>query len=202
MGLAYDMERYLSLVQSDVSAIIREQYSSFHLLSSLADRMLLKSVDFVSQFIRWVDDTYSLLVAGGNTATDCWWLLTRVGRSIFEDYLTPERLTVTKTSYESQLHQASVLIWGSIRCFLASDRMLQKGFKDHPIVVGAYSQWLVSNSGRKEAMEAKSEVLTVSRSLATTSELATELKRAMNEIKGKVEAAKKTADKALSKVTA
>mmetsp|Transcript_20683 Transcript_20683/g.30304 ORF Transcript_20683/g.30304 Transcript_20683/m.30304 type:complete len:733 (-) Transcript_20683:5335-7533(-) len=200
-GLAYDIERYLTLVQSDVSAIIREQYLPFAQVSSLADRMLLKAVDFVSQFMRWVDDTYALLVGGGNTAVDCWWLLTRVSRSIFEDYLAPERLTATKTTYESPLHQSSVLMWGSVRCFLAADRMLQKGFKDHPIVVGAYSQWLVSNSGRKEALEAKLQVSRAINDLASTTDLANDVKRTVAELKGKVEAAKKTADKALSKAT-
>ena len=33
--------------------------------------------------------------------------------------------------------------------------MLEKFTKDHPIVFVAYSQWLVSNYGRKGAMDAK-----------------------------------------------
>ena len=33
--------------------------------------------------------------------------------------------------------------------------MLTKSIKDHPIVVGSYAQWPVSNSGRKEATDSK-----------------------------------------------
>ena len=33
--------------------------------------------------------------------------------------------------------------------------MLEESIKDHPIVVGDFSQWLVINSGRKEATDAK-----------------------------------------------
>ena len=33
--------------------------------------------------------------------------------------------------------------------------MLEKSIKDHPIVVGYYARWIVSKSGRKEAMDAK-----------------------------------------------
>ena len=33
--------------------------------------------------------------------------------------------------------------------------MLEKSIKDHPIVVEDFFQWLVINSGRKEAMDAK-----------------------------------------------
>ena len=35
---------------------------------------------------------------------------------------------------------------------LANENMLEKSIKDHPIVVGAYAQWFVSKSGRKESM--------------------------------------------------
>ena len=45
------------------------------------------------------------------------------------------------------------LIWGVIKGHIAANKMLEKSIKDHPIVVGDYSQWLVSNSGRKEAMD-------------------------------------------------
>ena len=33
--------------------------------------------------------------------------------------------------------------------------MLGKSTKDRPIVVGDYDQWIVSDSGRKEAMDSK-----------------------------------------------
>ena len=46
-------------------------------------------------------------------------------------------------------------MWGMILCHLAEENILSKTIKDHPIVVGAYAQWLVSNSGRKEAIEDK-----------------------------------------------
>ena len=42
-----------------------------------------------------------------------------------------------------------------IKGYLAADKMLAKSIKDHPIVVGAYAQWLVSNSGIKEAVDYK-----------------------------------------------
>ena len=36
------------------------------------------------------------------------------------------------------------LVWGVIKGCIADDNIL-----DHTIVVGAYAQWLVSNSGKK-----------------------------------------------------
>ena len=42
-----------------------------------------------------------------------------------------------------------------IKGHIAANKMLEKSTKYHPIVVGGYDQWLVSNSGRKESMDAK-----------------------------------------------
>ena len=91
------------------------------------------------------------------------------------------------------------MIWGSIHCFIAAESMLEKGFRDHPIVVGAYSQWLVSNSGRKEAQESQRAVERLLKELTSTTALAKELKSAVAVLEGKVKSAKATADKALSR---
>ena len=92
------------------------------------------------------------------------------------------------------------MIWGTIRCFIAAEAMLEKGFRDHPIVVGAYSQWLVSNSGRKEAQEAQKAVDKLQREVASLTLIGKELKSSVAALQGTVKAAKATADKALSRV--
>ena len=40
-----------------------------------------------------------------------------------------------------------------IKGHLSADKTLEKPIKNHPIVVGSYAQWLVSNSGIKESMD-------------------------------------------------
>ena len=117
--------------------------------------MDLSSVEFVSDLFRWVDDTYEYIMTVGNVKEYVWWITTRVIRSIFEDYLAPYRDTPTCTSCGSDTHCWSTLVWVLIRCHLSEENMLSKIIKDHPIVVGAYAQWLVSNSERKEALEDK-----------------------------------------------
>ena len=42
-----------------------------------------------------------------------------------------------------------------IKGHLSAKKMLEKSIKDHPIVVGAYTKYFVSNSGIKEGMDAK-----------------------------------------------
>ena len=67
-------------------------------------------------------------------------ITTRVIISIFEDYLDPARGTPTRTSFGSDPHFQSTLVWGVIFFHLAEERMLSKTIKDHPIVVGAYDR--------------------------------------------------------------
>ena len=81
--------------------------------------------------------------------------------------------------------------------------LVSKGLRDHPIVVGSYAKWLVSNSGRKEAILAQKEVTKVQSSLTTLrSSLQSDIdkcKSTCGDLRSKVETVKKTADKALAK---
>ena len=67
-------------------------------------------------------------------------------------YLDPYRATTTNTSFGSDPHLWSTLVWGVIRCHISEEKMLTKITKDHPIVVGVYAHWLVSKSGRKDIL--------------------------------------------------
>ena len=60
-----------------------------------------------------------------------------------------------KTSFDSYYQRLSTLIWGAIKVHIDANNMLEKPIKDHPIAVGYYAQWIVSKSGRKEAMDSK-----------------------------------------------
>ena len=82
-GLAYSIEKFLPSVQRKGTLLINQRYGSSRVLGIVAKEMLIKSIDFITQLVRWVDDTYSLLTAGGNTAEYCWWIVTRVIRTIF-----------------------------------------------------------------------------------------------------------------------
>ena len=118
--------------------------------------MALKDVEFISSLVRCTDDTYELLLVGGNIKQDVWWITTRFIRSKFEYYLAPACSTTSKTSFDSDYQLRITLIWGVIKGHIAANKMLAKYIKDHPIVVGAYAQWLVSNSVRTEAMDTNS----------------------------------------------
>ena len=80
--------------------------------------------------------------------------------------------------------------------------MLSKTIKGHPIVVGAYDQWLVSNSGKKEALEAKIQTGKVKDRVDELSATLSSATKSISELRKTVAAAKKAAEKATSKVSA
>ena len=67
-GLAYNMEKNLPMVERDIKVVIQLHYQGD--LAIMATKMLDVSISFIGRFIQWVDDTQSVLVAGGNQTSD------------------------------------------------------------------------------------------------------------------------------------
>ena len=192
-GLAYSIEKFLPSVQRKVSLLINQRYGTSRVLGIVAKDMLMKSIDFLNHLVRWVDDTYSLLTAGGNTAEDCWWIVTRVVRTIFEGHLGPARNTPEADKDDVSDTYSSMMIWGSMQCVLAAEEMVEVGLQDHPVVNGAFSTWLVHNTGRREALEA----------VKLCEKLQTKVKdqeAEISDLKGQLSSLKKTVDNKLSKL--
>ena len=200
IGIGYDMENILEQVHQEVALDIKIAYQDYHTLSDLANAILLKSVEFASSFVCWTDDAHENLMAGGNLKEDIWGITTKVMWSIFEDYLSPAQATHTTTTFESDLFRKCTMFWGVIKSHLATTSMLKKGIKDHPIMVGAYAQWLVSNSGQREAFEAQSMVKSLSSKVDSMSSTIKDTFSALADVKSTITSVKNTADSALNKV--
>ncbi len=148
-GMGYELEEHVENVRTEVEEVISLLYNDYDRLQSLCISIVTRATDFILQFIRWVDETNASLVRAGNVPSDVWSLMTKVMRSIFEEGLAPARVTPTSSKFKDPLEQTSVMIWGVIRTHMATRAIIKKGFKDHPVVVGAYAQWLVSNPVKK-----------------------------------------------------
>ena len=94
------------------------------------------------------------------------------------------------------------MLWGVIKSHLAVSAMLKRGIKDHPIVVGAYAQWLVSNSGRKEALKVHALIKSLTSKVNGISSSLKDATSTLSDVKASVVSVKKTADLALNKVGA
>ena len=78
--------------------------------------------------------------------------------------------------------------------------MLEKSIKDHPIVVGDYSQWILSNSRRKEATDANIMATKLIYKVDKLSSLSVSSSKRINELKISVAYANKSADTAIIKL--
>jgi hypothetical protein len=196
-GMGYDLEEHVETARNEVEEVISLLYEDFERLQSLCNNIVSKASDFILQFIRWVDETNTTLTSAGNSPGDVWALITKVMRAVFEECLAPHRITPTSSKFKDPLEQTSVMIWGVIRTHIATKAMVKRGFKDHPVVVGAYAQWLVSNSGKKDASEAKASIAKLN---STVSDLRDSIatKKALSALESRIEAVKKVADKAVA----
>ena len=64
-GLGYNIEKMLDPVHHEIKIIISMEYQTYPLLRALATEMALEAVEFISALVRWIDDTYKLLLVGG-----------------------------------------------------------------------------------------------------------------------------------------
>jgi hypothetical protein len=87
------------------------------------------------------------------------------------------------------------MIWGAAKTNAGVEQLLKQSLKDHPIVQGAFTQWLVGHSGRKEADMALEVAAKATIELATLRSLVTELSKTVMAAEKTAKEAKKTADR-------
>ena len=193
------IEKDLRNVERDVADIIKIQYAGSECVEirEFVMSMLRRSAEFIRKFVPWVDDTYAQeLNEGGNTPEDVWcWLITRVIRAIFEEYLAPMRSTPINSGFRDSGRELSTMIWGAAKTNAGVEQLLKQSLKDHPIVQGAFTQWLVGHSGRKEADMALEVAAKATIELATLRSLVTELSKTVMAAEKTAKEAKKTADR-------
>jgi hypothetical protein len=203
-GLADRIEEVLPLATKEIRAIIEGELHGFDLTPwrHLANTLLESSVSFIRALFQWADETYAILHGGGNSKKDSWWIISYVIRSLFTRYFAPVRVCSHRTHFADHQEKASEFIWSAIKCHAATTSLLRTGIKDHAIVVGAFAEWLVHNSGRKEAVEAKESVEELKEEIKALEEALKAQKKTLTEVQAEAVTAKKTADKAFSKVNA
>ena len=87
-----------------------------------------------------------------------------------------------------------------IKGHLTANKMLEKYIKDHPIVVGSYTQWLVSNSGRKEDMDVNIMATKLNKKLDKLSSSSASSSKIIKGLNIYVASTKKAADTAIRKL--
>ena len=187
-GLAVDILKLLEQVKKHQLTSIKDLYRGLPEIELIAKDVLSAAENFVRVLVRWIDETFSSLVNGGQPADDVWSIILEVVKNIFEDLLAKERGFSKVVFGGSRSSRRASYIWGVLLTHKCTTELSDLEIKNHSIVVGTYSQWLIANSGRKEATDALKEVQALKATLANTESLA-------KEAGIQAEAAKKLADK-------
>ena len=91
-------------------------------------------------------------------------------------------------------------IWGALQTHMRCKELEEKEIKNHHVVHGVYAEWLVANSGKKEADAAKAESTKTNAAIA---ELKADLKKAndqIDQVKKEAVKIKGLADRALGSI--
>ena len=200
-GVADRTEEVLPIASREVKAVIQKQFPGRELapMRAMAIDMLNTSIQFLRNLFAWAEDTHLALSGGGNTEKDSWWLITFVMRSLFTKYLAPARVCAHRNHFASDAERAAEFTWSAIKSYNAILEIEEIGIQDHPMVMGAFSEWLVQNSGRKEATEAKAEVASMKEEIAELKQMLKDQQKALNEAQQAAKGAKSVADKAWNK---
>ena len=138
----------------------------------------------------WIDETHEVLTGvGGNSNDASWFIITKIIRHLFERLFVPARLAPMGLEMEGKNEKGCLVLWAVIQTHMISEDLEARNIKDHPIVVGAYTGWIVANSGRREA----EEVMTLNDKLTTQVDT---LIKELEATKKKLESVKGTADRA------
>jgi hypothetical protein len=194
-GLADEIERNLSTVTDEIKSVIEQELPGRECAPwrILARELLQSSETFIRNLINWVDESYANFTGGGNSPADSWWIITHVIRNMYTRYFAPVRICPHRVHYAGDNIRSGVFIWNAIQTHFATVALEKKGMKDHPIVVGAFAEWLVHNSGRQEASQATGDLVTIKEEMKN-------IRKSINEVQTKANSAKQTADKAFQKV--
>ena len=95
--------------------------------------------------------------------------------------------------------RAANYIWATLLTYQSMSDLVDKGFKNHPVVVGAYLQWLMANSSQKEASDAVLATTALQDKYNKLETCIAGLSKAQSKTAKLAKMAKKTANKALSK---
>jgi hypothetical protein len=155
-GMGQTIKKLSIIVREQVQLSIDENFPQVLTglsVRDIAQEMLNDTLTFVECLCGWIDETYDSLVSNSTPDQAAWYIVTKVIRAIFQDFMGPKRLGHIFGACLKE--RAAKYIWYSIQTHMLCNEVTKKEIKNHSVVHGVYSEWIISNSGLKEANEAK-----------------------------------------------
>ena len=80
-------------------------------MRGLAQDMLKDMLTFVDALRRWIDERFEALVSNSTPEESAWYIVTKVMRAIFQDFMGPKRLGHISGSKFKGNQRAAEYIW-------------------------------------------------------------------------------------------
>ena len=155
-------------------------------MRDLPIRVLSQTVSFIKKLVYWTDSTYRTLTVNHTPSDQAW----------FEDFLGPTRVIPGgATLLESD--RSARYIWTALQTHMLCKELEDKEIKNHHVVHGVYSEWLVAHSGRREADLAISQAAKAIKELEEMKGKFKKMEESMESLKKKAIETKGVADRAI-----
>ena len=192
-GLFYQLSELLPVVKRECTSLINKAYPSGNrdqFFRRLAIDILNQSMNTIEALMRWIDETHEVLTGvGGNSNDAAWFIITKIIRHLFERLFAPARLAPMGLDMEGKNEKGCLVLWAIVQTHMISEDLEIRNIKDHPIVVGAYTEWIVANSGRREAEEVRALNLKLTAQVESLSKDLESTKKKLDSVKGSADRA-------------
>lgn len=194
-GLSQQIQKASTLVKKALHNAIRDNFSKYDKLYTMALEMLESSFDFVSQLCNYITNTYiDFMALDVGSDKDVWNLITFVVERLFkDDFAKARQLSVTRLNAGDR-DSAFVVMWCSFRSVAVAKSLCSLGIGDSPPVSASYVRFVLTQSNRGKLVAVEEENQKLRKELD-------DLKADVAAIKSQAKEAKRTADSAMSKVT-
>ena len=125
---------------------------------SLALQSQTFTMNWVTNFIKYVDDTYEDLLASKFTAEQAWSLTTRLMKRVLDDVALDRSTFKAGVQSLNEDTRCSSVLMGIFRALDVMQEYQDHKFRDHPSISSEYVKFLATNSGH-DAMEKQKEQL-------------------------------------------
>ena len=212
-GVAFDLEARLEKYLVTLESAINSHYDSGStqdlIWANISKTIVRDSGHFISLLIRYIDSMLDFLtVSGGHEEEAAWRIIMKATRRIFEEHFSVARGVPVGVLPEASSDAAvkrrfrARMVWNALHAHKLVKEMNASRIRRHALIEGAYSEWVLTHSGRSEAVSALSTTDRMSADLKKLQSTITALEKSVSEAATMAKGAKSAADRAASRQNA
>ena len=209
-GVAHELEARLEKFLYTLESAISTHYDSGApqdlMWSNISKNIVRDSCHFITLLIRYIDSMLDFLtVAGGHKEEASWGIIMKAVRRIFEEHFAAARglpvgiLPEASSSPAIKRRFRARMIWNALHSHQLVKEMNAARIRRHPLIEGAYSEWVLTHSGRSEAITALSTTDRMNTYIKKLQSTIASLEKSVADAQSLAKGAKSAADRAVSR---